>query len=382
MDPSLDLARAGRRPARVDVVVTVGLLFWALLDAVLYPDVAPLPWRVLAAVLWTVPLMLVRRSPAGVTAVVVGTLLLWSLATSGANEGFAPFPSLLVLAFAAGLRVRSLPASAALGAAPLVAMALVVQRGYYQHEPTPGSLVILTFFLGGSWALGRLVLARARQLEQEQRTSGERARTAVVEERARIARELHDVVAHSLSIIAVQAGAAEGLLRKDPERAAAHLQVARTSAREGLAEMRRLVGTLREDDASLAPQPTLNRVDELVDAAREAGTPVELALPDGLPVLPPGLDLTAYRIVQEALTNARKHAPSAPVRVELRQVDGELVVDVRNDTAGAAAPNPWSDGRGLLGMRERVRLFDGELHAGPDGDGCWGVRARLPVSPS
>jgi signal transduction histidine kinase len=321
-----------------------------------------------------VPLAALRLSPLAVTAVVTGTLGVWAVTAPGENEGFAPFPSLLVLCFAAGLRIRPPGRSAALATVPLVAMAAALQHGYYADESNPAALVILVFFLGGAWGLGRLVLHRAVALEGEQQRSGERAREAVVLERMRIARELHDVVAHSLSVITVQAGAAEGLLRRDPDRAAQHLHAVRTSAREALLEMRRLVGALREDEQDLAPQPSLARLDELVAAAE---VPVELHLPDGLPELPPGLDLAAYRIVQEALTNVRRHAGAVPTQVRVERAGGDLTLEVRN--AAGRGPAQDAGGRGLVGMRERVRLYGGELAVGPGPDGGWSVRAVLPV---
>jgi signal transduction histidine kinase len=218
---------------------------------------------------------------------------------------------------------------------------------------------------------------RARVLERER---DEKARVAAEEERARIARELHDVVAHSVGVIVVQAGAERMALAAEAERTRDVLQAIEATGREALAEMRRLLGMLRKDDAelTLAPQPSLRQVDALVRQMAEAGLPVELEI-EGDPVpLPPGVDLSAYRIVQEALTNALKHAGAARARVAITYGRDEIGLEVSDDGGGptlAAAP----DGHGLVGMRERVALYGGELKSGRGSAGGFVVRARLPV---
>ena len=375
VDPALELAQAPRRPARVDVVVTVALLAWAVAEALLYAGPVPLVVRLLFAVVWTLPLLAVRRAPAAVLGVLVAALVVWAVLSDGTNEAMAPFPSLLVTTFCVGLRVRDQVRSVALAAVPVLAMWAVITWGFYANEPSPTGLVILVFFLGGAWAAGRLVLGRALQLERE---VGEAARTAVADERSRIARELHDVVAHSLSIVTVQAAAAQGLLTRDPARAAEHLDAVRSSAREGLEEMRRLVGVLREDEPTYAPQPSLERLGELVADARAAGVPVALEVPDPAPPLPAGLDLAAYRIVQEALTNVRRHAGRVPTEVRVRREDDGLALEVVN-APGAVREDASGAGRGIVGMQERVRMYGGQLHVGPEAGGGWAVRVRLPV---
>jgi signal transduction histidine kinase len=210
----------------------------------------------------------------------------------------------------------------------------------------------------------------------------ERARTqriAVAEERARIARELHDVVAHGISVIAVQADAAEAALRVDPERAAEPLRTIRGSATDALAEMRRMLGLLRAADegSEHEPQPGLAQLPALLEHARAAGVPVEVAL-DGEPqTLPPSLDLTAYRIVQEALTNVRKHAPGARTVVSVAWGTADLRLAVRDDGPG---PNGHEGGHGLIGMRERARVHGGRVHAGPAPGGGFEVVAALPLT--
>jgi signal transduction histidine kinase len=233
-------------------------------------------------------------------------------------------------------------------------------------------------------ALAGRVVRRLRSLTAELEHERERsAHAAVGEERARIARELHDVVAHGLSVIAIQADAAEAALGRDPELARRPLTAIRASAREALAEMRQLLGMLREDDGpdtadALAPQPGLGQLPALVERTRAAGVPVELEISGEPRPLPASLDLSAYRILQEALTNVRKHAGSVPATVRLEWRDGALAVGVRD--RGPGGPTGGRAGHGLVGMRERVRLHGGELHAGPTaaGDG-FEVRAVLPL---
>jgi signal transduction histidine kinase len=243
-----------------------------------------------------------------------------------------------------------------------------------------------------AWAIGDNLQTRRRyvaELEQKaSRLEAEReqsAQRAVSEERSRIARELHDVVAHNVSVMVVQAGAARRTLGRDPVRAATVLEAIEGTGRQALAEMRRLLGVLRTDDeatASLLPQPGVARLDELIENVRAAGLPVELTV-EGEPVpLPAGVELSAYRIVQEALTNSLKHGGRAHAAVRLRYTGGGLEVSVTDDGRGLAA-TPVSGGgtvgHGLVGMRERVALFGGDLRAGPRRGGGYEVVATLPV---
>ena len=218
---------------------------------------------------------------------------------------------------------------------------------------------------------------RAALLERE-REEAEQA--AVAEERRRIARELHDVIAHSITLMTVQAGAARLLLSEDPGRAREPVLSVEQTGRHALAELRRLLGMLRADEreVSLAPQPGLARLDDLLGQARGAGLPVELAVAGEPRVLPPGVELTAYRIVQEALTNARRHAGPARAHVLLRYRIKALDLEVTDD--GRQAPTTGDGaGHGLVGMRERVALYDGTFEAGPRPEGGYAVRARLPL---
>jgi signal transduction histidine kinase len=219
--------------------------------------------------------------------------------------------------------------------------------------------------------------ARAEEAHQEE------LRAAAAEERRRIAREMHDVIAHSMSVMVVQAGGARRILDRDPERAVtAAAQIERTG-REAMAEMRHLLGLLNPDErpAERAPQPSLGELDALVARAREAGLPATLHVEGRKRPLPAGLDLAAYRIAQEALTNAIKHANAAPTAVTVRWYRDELELEVRDaGPGGRAAAIEQDGGHGLVGMRERVRLYGGELETEQPPHGGWIVRARLPFT--
>jgi signal transduction histidine kinase len=242
---------------------------------------------------------------------------------------------------------------------------------------------------------------RAVRLERERELE---ARRAVDEERARIARELHDVIAHHVSMMVVQAEAGPVVVENDPGMAARAFDSIGTIGREAMAEMRRLLGVLREDAdrggpsvPSFAPQPGLEQLPALVEQVRGAGLDVELLVEGSRPDLPPGISLSAYRIVQEALTNALRHGGPGTARVLVRYGDGELRLEVHDHDGdhGSGRANRGADvgggasglterragHHGLVGMRERAHLFDGELRAGPCPDGGFAVAARLPLPP-
>ena len=256
-------------------------------------------------------------------------------------------------------------------------------------ESAGGDFVFLPLLFSAVWlsAFGfgrklehaREAEERAARLELEREAE---ARAAVAEERARIARELHDVVGHAVSVMTVQASGVRRLLRPDQEREREALQVVEKTGREALAEMRRLVGVLRrpEEAPALAPQPSLEHVGRLVEQARESGLPVELRIEGDATQLPAGLDMTAYRLVQEGLTNAIKHANATRAEVVVRFGDGEIELIVSDDGTGITDGSVDSGGHGLVGMRERVAVFGGELEAGPRANGGYALRARLPLS--
>jgi signal transduction histidine kinase len=239
--------------------------------------------------------------------------------------------------------------------------------------------LVVTF--GVPFLLGRMTFNRRRRIVRDREIA---TREAVAAERAAIARELHDVVAHHMSVMVVQAGAARAVGARDPAAAAEALRQIEASGRTGLAEMRRLLEVLKaeEDGDGRAPQPGLDRLGELLDAMRASGLPVE-AVVEGAPrVLSPGVDLSAYRIVQEALTNSLRHAGGATARVVVRYEPDALELEIADDGLGPPEDPEASGGHGLIGMRERVQLFGGELDAGPRPGGGFLVRARLPSEPA
>jgi signal transduction histidine kinase len=250
-----------------------------------------------------------------------------------------------------------------------------------------GEIPWVAGFFIAAWLVGFFLSKRSRQTE-ELRERAERlelerevkARAAVAEERARIARELHDIVGHSVSVMTVQASAVRRLLRDDQEREREALQTVEDTGRAALAEMRRLVGVLRrpEEAPALVPQPSLEYVDKLVEQSREAGLDTSLRLEGNPAKLPQGIDLTAYRFVQEGLTNAIKHANAKHAEVLVRYDNGTVELVVRDDGTGGGTGG--GSGHGLVGIRERVAVYGGELSAGPRPEGGYELRARLPVT--
>jgi signal transduction histidine kinase len=238
------------------------------------------------------------------------------------------------------------------------------------------------------WALGLAVYRQRSYVEavrtqaaQEVRAQTELAARSAAEERLRIARELHDVVAHAMSVITVQAGVARYIDTGMPERASAALETIESTGRQALRDMRQLLGVLRAEGerAASSPAPALSDLDELVDGMRAAGTRVDLRVGGDVRLLPEGLELSAYRIVQEALTNVVKHAATDHARVLLRYQPEELAIEIVDDGAGARAGASGS-GHGLVGMRERAALHGGSLEAGPLPVRGYRVAARLPIA--
>ncbi len=233
------------------------------------------------------------------------------------------------------------------------------------------------FTVGVPFAIGRIVWNRRRRLDRERELA---AKDAVALERSRIARELHDVVAHSMSVMVVQAGAARSVLRRDPEGAERALRSIEESGRTGLAELRRLLAAGGEAEPSLAPQPGVDRLDELLERMRATGLDVELVVEGQPRPLATSVDLSTYRIVQEALTNALKHGgDGVHARVGLRYDDGEITVEVVDDGRGPGTGDVDGGGRGLIGMRERVAFVGGDLETGARPGGGFVVRARIPL---
>ena len=270
-------------------------------------------------------------------------------------------------------------------AALLVTEIGVVMALVRWDTPTAGMVTTMSVFVVTIWLAGLYASTRRRYLEsleerarRAERERDQRARMAAAAERARIARELHDVVAHHVSVMVVQADGAGYAIGSDPEQARQAVGTISRTGREALAEMRRLVGVLREDggETDYTPQPGLAQLEDLV---RGAGVPAVLRVTGTPGELPEGVQLAVYRIVQEALTNTLKHGgPRTRAVVELDCGGAELVVRVTDDGRGAAAPLA-SGGHGLVGMRERVAMYGGQVTAGPRPGGGFEVLARLPV---
>lgn len=254
-------------------------------------------------------------------------------------------------------------------------------------DPLPFSeLVFVVVMASGTWVTGRLMRDRreqqtrsedrAAQLEREVELE---AKAAVSDERSRIARELHDVVAHSVSVMVLQAGAAEEVLDREPEHAREALTAIQETGRQAVVELRRLLGVMRrtDEDALLAPQPSLRHVGSLIEQAQQAGLPVTIEV-EGTPgSVPPGVDLSAYRIIQEALTNTIKHAGPAQARVLVRYEPDSIEVQVSDTGSGAGTS---AVGHGLIGMRESVALYGGTLEVDRGEAAGFTVRARMPIA--
>jgi len=249
-----------------------------------------------------------------------------------------------------------------------------------------GNIVPAWLFAAVAWGAGRAVhrqrsladalAERAAQLEAERE---EKARLAVALERARIARELHDVVTHNVSVMVVQAGVEARALGDEQPATSDVLRTIERVGRDTLVELRRLLGVLRRSDdrQGLAPQPTLDALDDLAEQIRDAGLPVAVRVEGERAPLPAGVELSAYRIVQEALTNSLRHAAAAHAEIVIRYGPAELEVEVCDD--GRGPRNGTDRGHGLLGMRERVALHEGALEAGRRDGGGFRVHARLPL---
>ena len=339
---------------------------------------------VLLAPFWTLPLLLRRRFPIG--APTVGLLAIAATVAidpKGNNNLSFPFFSALACVFVFGGALERRKAYAG----GLISTAVLVFVSSMLPNKSVGNYLWPLALFAAVWAAGFFLASRSQQIaeaaaraEAAERAREEEARAAVAEERARIARELHDVVGHSVSVMTVQAAAARRLLLPEQERERQALLVVEQTGREALAEMRRLVGVLRrpEEAPALAPQPSLDHVDKLVAQAQDAGLAVDLHVEGKRVPLSAGIDLTAYRLVQEGLTNAVKHANAERAEVLVRYSDGHVEITVSDDGRGGG--NGDGSGHGLVGMRERVSVYGGELAAGPRPEGGYALHARLPVS--
>jgi signal transduction histidine kinase len=321
-----------------------------------------------------------RRAPLAVTIVAAAALGAAAVAAPLEFSSAAALVAVAAVLYSAGAHLPR--RRAALGLAAMLAAATIeeaLQGG--------GDLIFAAVGFAAPWLIGRGIREQRRQesaladavarLEQEQERN---TRLAVAAERLRVARELHDSVAGLLNVVVVQAAVAEQRARQDVQRAAIALAAVQASGRLASADLRRMVGLLRDPTESVGvePAPGLDRVNDLVALARGAGLRVELTTSGAPGLLPASLEVSAYRILQEALTNVVKHANGARADVEVRYTPDAVEVVVR-DGGGERTPAVEPGGHGLVGMRERTALFGGELQAAPTADGGFAVRARLPL---
>jgi signal transduction histidine kinase len=323
------------------------------------------------------PLLFRRRYPLAVLAVVLGA----SIATQYVVGALPPFALALAVYTVASHSERRISVPAGLATFVALLAALLPRTGLYGGE----SVLHLLVFVAAAWILGdsvRTKRAYYRELEERaerlEREREDNARHAAAEEQARIARELHDVIAHSVSVMVVQAAAASDVFEKHPERAREALRSIEASGRSALTELRRLLGVVRTRERDRRePQPGLDALADLLEQVRATGLEVELELEGELGEIPAGVDLSAYRIVQEALTNTLKHASAGSAHVRVNRRAGELELEIADDGAGAGEEP--AEGHGLIGMQERAALLGGALEAGPGPGGGFVVRARFPL---
>ena len=334
-----------------------------------------------AVLLTTVPLLVRRRWPVAVLAI---ALIGFGLA--GKSSGLAGLLGGVTAGVSVGLysRNQNLAAIAVVGAALFIA--LEFGQGSTTTLPVPGA-VLPFLLLGAAYLAGREIGSRQSEaVEQRERAAAlegqheAAVKAAADAERRHIARELHDVVAHSVSVMVIQAGAARQVLSDRPDDAHESLMNVEAVGHETMAELRRLLGVLGDNgnEVPLAPQPGMAAIDALLERIRDAGLPVDLRVEGPPRPLPAGVDVAAYRIIQEALTNALKYAGGAATHVVVTYRADAIDIEVRDE--GAVATPADGIGRGLVGMRERVALFGGTIEAGKGSDRGYAVRAHLPAA--
>jgi signal transduction histidine kinase len=364
-------------PQRLDVAIAALFVALSIAEVLGNDDVRPLGEKAVSVAAMAL-LSWRRRFPVTVAFLVVVS----NLVTNPEGE-FTVLLSLVLVAFTVGAELD--PPHSYVGLAVVVVPFIV---GLASEGLVPSDVAAAVVFLVGPWAVGAVLrqrsaraeeaIVRAAQLERDQAT----AEAAAVEaERTRIARELHDIVSHSISVVTIQTQAVRRRLGPEHAREAADLAAVEATAREALAEMRRLFGVLRTsgESASLAPQPGLAELPRLVHQAGGGSVEVRLDV-DGEPFeLPPGADLAAYRIAQEGLTNALRHAGATEVRVRVRYGTQVVTVEVVDDGVGLAATDARSHGHGLVGVRERVALYDGTVEVADAPGGGVRLRATIPV---
>jgi signal transduction histidine kinase len=370
-------------PRKFDRLLAAVLLVPAALEALLTAGGGERLLAVALSIVMAGSLAFRRQAPlAGVAAFFAAAIPL-ALVVDESDTFVTPFAMVLTWAYSFGTLDDLRTAATGLGLTWLGVSGVSIAFA----NPVVGDFVFPMGFAAAAWGAGRAIRHRTRlaaelheaAVRAEEEREAQAAR-AVADERRRIAREMHDVVAHSVSVMVVQAGGARRILDRDPQRAVEAARLIERTGRSALLEMRRLLGVLGSGDepAAMAPQPTLAGLDALVDRSRRAGLPVTLRVEGERRPLPAGAEAAVYRVVQEALTNALKHAGAAPTEVVLRWAPEALEVVVADRGRGGGAELP-SGGHGIVGMRERVRVYGGELSALPRPEGGFVVRARIPL---
>ncbi|MFC1892566.1 sensor histidine kinase [Chloroflexota bacterium] len=334
------------------------------------------------------PLTLRRRFPLFVLLVINALLILYRLLDI--PEGTATAYALLLALFSAGAygsrRWRTWArgisvASVTVALTYLLFFRFPTDTSLFTYEENQvlaqiATILLNLFLFGAAWWVGDIFRIRGEREE-------ENARQAVINERIRIARELHDVVAHHVSVMGIQAGGARRILPQQPEKAKEALSLIESSSRQAVSELHRLLGFLRQGQQTdeLNPQPSLRQLSTLVNDMKEAGLPVEVKIEGVERPLPPGIELSAYRIIQEALTNTLKHAGAAKATVTIRYANSTIEVEIIDNGKGLTrAEGQEFRGKGIMGMRERVSLHRGKFEAGNMPEGGFSVRVTLPVN--
>ena len=358
-----------------DTALAAGALAISLSVLTTMPSWEPGPAAGLLVLVHAVPVAFRRTRPRTAFVVSIGAGVVY-LAAGWPMVGLGLAALIMTYSLAAySTRVHSLVGLATVEVG--LTLEALFGKGRPQFDTLLGNLIILA----AAWLLGDGTRRRREEALSEQQRL---ARQAVSDERLRIARELHDVVAHSMSVIAVQAGTGRMVIDDDVDHARRALASIEETSKRALDEMRRLLGVLRADTpdaAALAPVPTLDDLDRLVAYAVEGGTAVDVSVVGDRRKTPAGIELAAYRVLQEALTNVRRHAAGAPARVHLSFEPTELVVEVENPLVDGQ-PAVDAGGHGILGMRERVSLYGGTFEAGPRAGGTFKVSARIPYERS
>jgi len=347
------------------------LLVVSVLFEVLTTDVdVPLELSVPVGLAMTVPFLWGQRRPLPVVAVVLAA---WLIQEFAGDWEQAPQSELLPVALAFWSLGAYVPKRTGRWAFAAAFVALVLQQ--------PDDAIVMGPLMAGVYGAGRLMQSREQLAAALQQERAHAERYAVAEERARIARELHDVVGHSIAMMTVQAGAERMALGDDRPETSRVLNQIELTGRQTLQEMRRMLGLLRSDDTvDFTPQPGLAQVDALAERMAGSGLEVDVHVEGEPGPVSPGVDISAYRIVQEALTNVLKHAEAARATVRVQHGSGGLEIEVTDDGTAPAHGHGRGNGQGqgLTGMRERVALYGGSLEAGPAPAGGWRLLARLP----